>query len=141
MPLRVLFLNNQDLLDEWWCESKPHLQRVVSEAARGEFTTSDIYTLVREKRMHLVVVIDGESVVLAMAFEFILYPRITACNIVAIGGSRLREIEAAFFVAFKDWCKTMNVTVIEASCSSAMSEKLRRYGFEKTYEVVRHAIT
>ena len=141
MSFRVLFLNNQALLDQWWRQAEPHLQRVVSEAARGEFETEDIYTLVSEGRMQLAVVIEGEAVILAMAFEFIFYPRKTACNIVALGGSRLKEIESAFFVAFKNWCKTMNVTVIEASCSSAMSEKLRRFGFEKTYEVVRHEIT
>lgn len=140
MPLRALFLNTAELLDRWWDGAEPHLQRVVSGATHGEFLTQDIYALVKEGRMHLAIVLDVDSVVLAMAFEFVLYPRMTACNIVALGGSRLKEIEAAFFVAFRDWCKSAGITVIEASCSSSMSEKLRRFGFEKTYEVVRYEL-
>lgn len=140
MPLHVLFLTNQELLDTWWSKAEPHLERVVKEAARGEFTTEDIYWLITEGRMQLMLVIEGEEVILAMAFEFIFYPKKTACNIVALGGSRLRECEKQFFVAFKAWCKNCGITVIEASCSSAMSALLRRFDFQKTYEVVRYEI-
>ena len=141
MPLRALFLNTPDLIDEWFDKAQPHFQRVVSEAARGEFDTDDIYRLAKDKAMHIALCIDGADVVLALAFEFVFYPRKTACNIVALGGSRLKEAEHNFFVAFKSWCYNMGVTVIEASCSSSMSEKLRRFGFEKTYEVVRHELS
>lgn len=138
--MKPLFLNTPELLNEWWGKASEHLEPVVREAARGEFEVRDIRRMCDEERALTVVIIDGEKVVMAMAFEFLFYPRMTACNIMALGGSCLQEIADAFFVTFKRWCYGMGVTVIEASCSSSMARLLRRQGFEKTYEVVRHAI-
>jgi len=135
--MQALFLTSPELLEEYWDRAAIHFEPVVNEAARGEFTVEDIKRLCAEKRAYCAIVLNGETVDLAMAFEFIHYPRMTACNIMAIGGSHLNDAESAFFVTFKDWCKSMSVTVIEASCSSVMSRLLKRYGFAKTYEVVR----
>lgn len=132
-----IFLTTPELLNQWWDKAALHFEPVVSQAARGEFTVEDIRRLCEEGRATVGVAIERGEVVMAMAFEFIHYPRISACNIMALGGTRLDEIEEAFFITFKDWCKSMGVTVIEASCSSVMSRLLRRYGFAKTYEVVR----
>ena len=138
--MNAIFLNTPELMDQWWGRAAVQIDRVVDQAARGEFTTSDIKRLCEEKRAFCVVVIEGDEVLLAMAFEFLFYPRMTACNIIAIGGRRLHEIASVFFVTFKEWCYNMGVTVIEASCSSVMARKLEGLGFEKTYEVVRHEI-
>ena len=138
--MNALFLNTPELLAEWFPKAEKHFQPVIDQAARGEFEVSDIRRLCEENRALTMVVIDGAEVILAMAFEFIFYPRMTACNIMALGGNRLKEAEEAFFVTFKSWCYNMGVTVIEASCSSAMARLLKGYGFEKTYEVVRHEI-
>lgn len=132
-----LFLTTPELLDEWWDRAAVHLVPVVNEAARGEFDIFDLYRLCSAKRAVVAIACDGEAVVLAMVFEFIYYPRLTACNVMALGGSHLSEVAQAFFVTFKDWLHSMGVTVIEASCSLAMSRFLGRIGFERTYEVVR----
>ena len=135
-----LFLNSPALLAEWWDRAATHFAPVVNEAARGEFTVTDIRRLCDEGRATAVVVCDGDNVILAAAFEFIHYPQITTCNVMAIGGTRLDETMQAFFITFKEWCDSIGVTVIEASCSPPMSRLLSRYGFVKTYEVVRLAI-
>ena len=135
-----LFLTTPELLGEWWDRAAIHFEPVVSEAARGEFTVDDIRRLCDEGHATSVVVRDGENVILAAAFEFIHYPKITTCNVMAIGGTRLDETMRAFFITFKQWCESVGVTVIEASCSPPMSRLLSRYGFVKTYEVVRLAI-
>lgn len=135
-----IFLNSPALLDEWWERAAIHFEPVVQEAARGEFTVADIRRLCDEGRATAVVVLDGDSVILASAFEFIHYPKLTTCNVLAIGGSRLDETLQAFFITFKEWLYGIGVTVIEASCSPPMSRLLSRYGFVKTYEVVRLAI-
>lgn len=138
--MRAIFLTSPELMDEWWDRASVHIERVVTHAARGEFKTSDIRRLCEEKRAFCAVAVEGDEVLLAVAFEFIFYPRMTACNIIALGGCRLEEIASVFFVTFKEWCYNMGVTVIEASCSSVMARKLAGLGFEKTYEVVRHEI-
>lgn len=132
-----LFLTDSELLEQWWDQIEPLFIPVVEEAARGEFTVSDIKRLCEEKRATVAVAIENDKVILAMAFEFIFYPKQTACNVIAMGGTRMAEAESLFFVTFKEWCKSMGVTVIEASCSPSMSRLMRRFGFQKTYEVVR----
>lgn len=135
--MKAIFLTDSDLFDKWWDKAAAHFEPVVRDAARGEFSVDDIKRMCGERRAICVVVTNGEDVQLAAAFEFVHYPQITACNVMALGGSGWADAEALFFVTFKDWCKSMGVTVIEASCSSAMSRLLKRYGFAKTYEVVR----
>ena len=135
-----IFLNTPELLYTWWDRASVHLDPVVKHAARGEFELDDLRRMCANEKAMCVVVTDGEEVIMAMVFEFLFYPKMTACNIMALGGSCLDEIAGAFFVTFKRWCYNMGVTVIEASCSSAMARLLKRQGFEKTYEVVRHAI-
>lgn len=135
--MNVIFLNSPELLNEYWDRAAIHFEPVVAEAARGEFIVKDIKRLCDENRALIAVVLDGDKVILAMAFEFIFYPRMTACNIIALGGSRLEESANQFFITFKEWLYGIGVTVIEASCSSVMSRLLRRYGFAKTYEVMR----
>lgn len=135
--MKPIFLTTPELLEEWWDRAEPHLIPVVTEAARGEFTIDDLHRLCKEKRATCVVVTDGEIVTLAAVFEFIHYPRMTACNVIAMGGKDWHSVAEQFFITFKQWLYGMGVTVIEASCSSVMSRLLRRYGFAKTYEVVR----
>lgn len=132
-----LFLNTPELLAEYWERVAIHFEPVVNEAARGEFTVTDIRQRCEKNRALACVVLDGDEVVLSVAIEFVFYPRKTACNVLAIGGSRLEETLRPFFITFREWLYGMGVTVIEASCSSAMSRLLKRYGFAKTYEVVR----
>lgn len=135
--MQAIFLTTDELLDEWWDKAIHHLIPVVKEAARGEFEIDDLLKLCRAKLATCGVAIDQGSVVMVMVFEFIHYPKISACNVIALGGSHLSEVSSLFFVTFKEWCKSIGVTVIEASCSSAMSRLLKRQGFAKTYEVVR----
>ena len=138
--MKPLFLTTSELLEAWWSRAEPHLLPVVNEAARGEFSIEDLYILCKEKRATCVVITEGDIVTLAAVFEFIYYPKITACNVMAMGGSGWDSVAEQFFITFKEWLYGMGVTVIEASCSSVMSRLLRRYGFAKTYEVVRLSI-
>lgn len=138
--MRALFLTEPGMIQSYWPEVERCIQPVIDQAARGEFLTEDIKRLCDERRAFCAVVMDGEKVIMAVAFEFIFYPRMTACNIMALGGERLNEVANTFFITFKTWLYGMGVTVIEASCSSAMSRLLKPIGFEKTYEVVRYEV-
>lgn len=138
--MQALFLTTPELLAEHWPEVERRIAPVIDRAAHGEFTVEDLKRLCEEKRAYSVL-FDGDSGgKVGMVYEFIFYPRMTACNIVALGGSGLDDIMASFFVTFKKWCYGMGITVIEASCSLAMSRILQRHGWVKTYEVVRNVI-
>ena len=138
--MKPLFLTTPELIEAYWPDVSRCIKPVIDHAARGEFYLGDIKQMLDEKRAYVVIVSDDSGVVLALVYEFVFYPKVTACNIVALGGKLLDDAYRQFFVTFKKWLYGMGITVIEASCSSAMSRLLARYGFEKTYEVVRHAI-
>lgn len=136
-----IFLTTPELLEQHWDSVARCLQPLADKSTHGEFDIADLRVLCEAKRAYAVVVSDDSDVVLAMVYKFAFYPKFTSCYVLAIGGRALDEIVRSFFVTFKKWLYGMGVTVIEASCSSAMSRVLARYGFGKIYEVVRHEIT
>lgn len=138
--MKPIFLTDDNLIQAYWPDVDRLILPVVEHAARGEFNMADIKQMCEEKRAVAVVVVNESEAVLAMVFEFVYYPRITACNIIALGGKDLSAVANEFFITFKQFCYGMGVTVIEASCSSVISRLLKPLGFEKTYEVVRHEI-
>lgn len=138
--MKPLFLTTPELIDAYWPDVARCIKPVIDHAARGEFGLDDVKRMIDEKSAYAVVVSDDSGVVLTLVYEFVFYPRMTACNIMALGGTALDDAYQQFFVTFKKWLYGMGITVIEASCSSVMARLLSRYGFAKTYEVVRHEI-
>lgn len=119
---------------------RPLFDRVANRAAHGEFTTDDIERLVMEGRLTVGAVMENGKPVLAVAFEFIYYPRMTVLNILALAGSRLNAVMEAFWPRFLGWARTTGAQSIQASCSPAMSRLLARHGFKTTYQVVRRKL-
>lgn len=138
--MQVRFLTEPGDVTTHWPTVAPLLARVPEEAAHGEFTLSDIKALALERRMTLGIVEDDGVPVLAVAFEFRHYPRYTACNITAIGGSRLHAALGQFMPQFSAWAGFAGAREIEASCSPAIARMLSRYGFTETYRQVRLAV-
>ena len=136
--MNVIFMTTHALVDAHFSQAAPLLQPVVDQAARGEFTVDDIERLTREGRAITALVSDDEGApLLAMAFEFVSYPRQVAVNIMALGGERLQEAAENFWGTFRQWCKSAGAEVLEASCSPAMARMLRQHGFDSAYQVVR----
>jgi len=117
----------------------PLFDRVVGEAAHGEFTTADLMRLGMEGRLLLgYAERDGRTVV-AAAFEFVHYPRLKALNVVALAGEPL-EFRGAFdgyWRQLTEFARSCGCARIEAKCSRAMARLLRAgYGFASVYEHV-----
>ncbi len=133
----VTFITDAQQAAQKFHLAAPLLQPVVDEAARGEFTMADIERMTREGRVITAIVLDDGRPLLAMAFEFVHYPRQLAVNIMAMGGRDLDQVASRFWPTFRAWCRRAGANVIEASCSDAMARILRRYGFDSAYRVVR----
>lgn len=97
-----------------------------------DFIADDLIALARAGRAVIGVVTDDGLPVLAGAFEVRYYPRATAINIMAIGGTRLHEAIVWFWPTFRAWCIGAGANRIEASCAPAMTRLLQRYGFGHT---------
>lgn len=136
--MKVIFMTTPGLVDAQFHHAAPLLQPVIDQAARGEFTVADIERLTREGRAITALFSDHDGhPMLAMAFEFVSYPRQLAVNIMAMGGHGLQDADGIFGQTFRDWCRSAGATVIEASCSPAMARMLRHHGFDVAYQVVR----
>lgn len=135
--MRLTFIQGAAAIAAEFPKISPFFERVVADAAKGEFTTADIEDMARAGRAHIGVVMDGDECMLAFAFEFIYYPRMTVLNILAMGGSRLGAVIGEFWPRFTDWARSTGADSIQASCSPAMSRILAKHGFEATYQVVR----
>lgn len=133
------FLINPADLAIAWPQISTLLDPVVKKAAKGEFTLADILELATDGRVFIGVVENEGVMTMACAFEFKLYPQMTVLNIMAIGGTNLRQVAALYFDTFRRWAKSAGADYIEASCSPAMSRILARNGFIETYRQVRRA--
>lgn len=131
------FITSPDLLAQHFHKAAPLLQPVIDQAARGEFTVEDIRSLTEQGRVITALAEKDGEPVMAMAFEFVHYPRVLAVNVMALGGHGLADVRSQFWDAFKDWCRSAGATVIEASCSDAMARLLSRNEFKSVYRVVR----
>ena len=140
--MKPQFLYSPELVEAEWCKVGPHIDRVVSEAAHGEFDIADLYRLSLAGRMlPFYVVDDNGEVFLAGLLEMVRYPAMTTINVVALGGERMMEGAAVAWPPIVEFARHLGAKAIEASCSKAMARLLRSaLGFEPAYENVRFAL-
>lgn len=127
--------------DQEFERAAPLLQRVVDEAVKGEFTVEDLKRMARAGRVLVgIAERDGEPV-MAAAVELVRYPRMTALNVMALGGTGLAEVSARFFDELKEFARSCGATRIEASGSKPMARLLRKLlDFQPIYEKVGYAL-
>jgi hypothetical protein len=135
--MRAVFLTTPDLIGLHWCSVCKLVDPVVHQAARGEFTLSDLAAMVESGRAHAAIALDGDTPVLAMVFEFRHYPSRMLVNIIALGGRDLAGVAVTFWPQFLEWAKESGASGIEACTSPAMTRAIRALGFLHTYDLVR----
>ncbi len=138
--MKVLFLNTPELVAEHFHRAAPLLDRVVQEAAHGEFTVQDLEALARAGHVIVCIVEDEQGLRVAGAIEFKHYPRMLALNILALAGREFVDIAADMLAPLCEVARVARASVIEASCSPAMARMLAQYGFADTYRTVRLAL-
>ncbi len=132
--MQICFLVDPSELDTHFTSLALLFERVVRKATQGEFDVDDLYRLTQQGHITVGMIEQEGEVQLAVAFEFIAYPRWTAVNILALAGRDLAEAIAEFGDIFKAWCRTAGAQRIQASCSPAIARLLRRYGFTLAYQ-------
>jgi len=141
MPtMRLILLQGEADLRAHFPAVRALFERCVKRAVKGEFDADDLLRLAREGRMFIGVVTDGDAPVLALAFELIEYPRMTALNIAAMAGARMNEAMRMLWPTFKRLARLAGADCIQASGSAAMARLLARQGFGEVYRVMRSAL-
>lgn len=126
-------------LTELWPQVEPLFKRCCDEAAHGEIDAEDIRTLHAAGRAFVFVELEDSAVKLAAAVEFIPYPKFTAANVFALGGTGwMTGAAKRCWPILVHWMTTNNATVCDAWVSDSMARVLtRKLGFEKMYNHMR----
>lgn len=110
-----------------------------------ETSALDVYQAVLAGKAHIWAVVaeleEGPDVKFTMAVEVVDYPKLTALNILAIGGEELLLFHNKFWGAFKGWAFMTGIRAIEGYVSESMERIVKRFGFERTSIHVRLSLT
>ncbi len=136
--MQINFLVDPSELEAYFARLAPLFERVVGKATQGEFDVEDLYCLARQGHITLGMIENEGQVQLAIAFEFMVYPRFMAVNILALAGQGLAEAFNKFWHDFKAWCREAGAQKIQASCHPSMTRLLRRYGFLNVYQTMHY---
>lgn len=134
-------LATQELLNIYWPQTAELLAPVVTNVMHGEMTLEDIYNAVMAGTMYCFVFKDdaGEAptVALTLVLEVSNYPRFSAMNIIAIGGTPLNLFRSRFWEHICGWAYMNGARKVEASVVPTMVASMQKFGFEPTYTMVR----
>jgi hypothetical protein len=131
-------IGQKDRLDELWPQIEPLFARCCEEAADGELDAQDIYNITLASRCQIAVWTLDSKVEIAMAWEYIHYPKFTAVNIFALGGEHGLSFKSKFWPGMLSIFKQQNVTSVDAWVSPQMSHVLnKRFGFNHVYNHMR----
>ena len=140
-----LLLATGEQLNTYWPQVAAVLQRCVDDAMDGEMTMQDIYEAVCAGRMYALIAKNDEGevpdVALALILELQAYPQFPVLHIAALGGRELDLLQSRFWKHVCSWAFMNGVRTMQACVSPAMARILKRYGFNKTYEMVRLNLT
>jgi len=140
-----LLLATQEQFDLYWTQCVPLIDKVVTRAIYGEFTTEDIYNAAISGQMYVFICKkDGgeyPDVKFVIVMELVKYPRLSALNVVAIGGSQLSPFFNKFWEKLCGWAYINGIRAIEALVSPAMARVVTRFGFEHKYAQMRLNLT
>ena len=138
MNNQIFFLQSEEELKPLWADIKPMLQKCVSHAVHGEYEVDDIYQMVKEQRAFLIYAIWNGKPSVALAVEWVIYPRMKAVNIMALGGKHLIPSADVFWARILNMLKSVGIEYVECSCSKAMARMLTsKLNFQRTYEFLR----
>jgi|TARA_R110000765_G_scaffold188233_1_gene293665 hypothetical protein len=140
-----LLLATVDALDIYWGQAVPLLQRCIDEAMHGELTVEDLYEGIKAGVMYGIVFKNDEGelpdVALVVVLEPALYPRLSAMNVLALGGRDLGEFGEKYWKHICSWSYLNGLRHMQASASPGMARMLKRLGFKSVYTTMRMDLT
>ncbi len=136
--MKLRFLGALDLPGDW-PRLEPLLQKVVDKAVHGEFSVADLRRMAFNGQVCVGVMEDIDGMpVLALVFEFIIYPSgRKAINVLAMGGRDLDAFMRLSWEKLRGWARSMGCDWIECLVSPGMERIHRRYGLETVYRQMR----
>lgn len=125
-----------NLVDKFWPFAEPYIKRALDHTS-GEFLSSDLRSLCKDRVVQLWLVSEGERVIGAVTTEIVVYSQRKHCRICTIAGSKAPEwADLLFDTIIPDWAKENKCDGIEAFCRKGYVPKLLEHGFKYKYAAV-----
>lgn len=134
--MRLVFYKPEQIPAVWF-HAAPLFQKVVDKAVHGEFDVADLYRLAREGKVVVCLVWDGDEVVMATAVEFVYYPKVTAANVLAMGGYNMKQVFDICLPAVRQFCRDVGAKWIQCEVSAGAERLYRPYGYRTVYRKMR----
>ena len=140
-----ILLATVQILDAYWAQAIPLLERCIGEAMHGELTIEDLYEGIKAGQLFGIVFKNDEGelpdVALALVLEPLLYPRMPVMNVVALGGRDLGVFGEQSWRHICSWAYMSGLRHMQASASPAMARMLKKLGFKPVYTTMRMDLT
>lgn len=137
-------LSTKELIDKYWAQCVPLLEKCINKQMHGEMVVEDIYTRALKGQMYIIAVKNDTpevpDVKLVLVLELVYYPRFTSMNVVALGGKDLKNMINSFWEHVCGWARICGVTKMECLVSPAMERILNNIGFKQKYIHMRQEL-
>lgn len=125
-------LLNPNYLHQLWPVVEPMLAKAMAHA-KGEITLEQLKVYLSNGAYQLILFIDGELIIGAVAYEWTIYPNDRCFYILAIGGKTNDECVNQMF----SYAKSQGATTVRGSAHKSVARLWRmKYGFETIYYMV-----
>lgn len=104
------------------------VKRVVEHACHDEFTADDVGCLIRKGKAFAAYVHEGKKILIACVWELIYYPRLTTINVMALGGSRMKDMWQMCGPVLKKVWREQGAKAWQCEASIPMTKLLQKSG-------------
>lgn len=134
-------LSTVEILDAYWGYAEPYIQASFDSNDNNEIDTPMVYDYIKAGKMFAFVATkvtadsDEVDVPMVIVFDVAQYPKYSAMNIVALGGSRLADCFETFWDHLMGWCYVNGASAVECFVSPAMERMVTRISATSKYKL------
>lgn len=136
-----LLLATHELVNIYWEQTAPLLQRAIDKMNVNELTVENIYNDVLSGKIQCFILKKDEGelpdVKLVVALNLVAYHQFTAMNVVCVGGAALGFFKSKFWDHLCGWMYMNGVRTVEATVAPSMARIISKYGFKEAATLMR----
>ena len=132
--MKQLQIVNPNYMYQIWDKVESFFDRAML-AGTDDYNVDQLKMLLVEGKQILIVVVDNEQIIGALAVELINYPNHRVAYTSAVGGKGIFDENT--IKQYEDWCRAQNVTKIRAFARDAQA---RLYKMKMGFDIETHVV-
>ena len=138
---RLLLLSTRDLVDRYWGQCVPHIEKSIAYCMAGEITCDEIYSRITEGSIYAIITKDDEpevpDVSSVLTMELITHANFSSMNIITIGSIDLDFVLKKHWEDICSWAKVCGVRSIGCTVSKSIERMLTGYNLKPVSTVLK----